>query len=278
MRRAAISASRAKDFKQCPLMFRYRTIDRLAESPRPEAVRGTLVHAVLERLFDLPAHDRTEGAALNLVDPQWASLLSGQPELLTLFATEVEVDAWLAQVRALVSNYFRMENPRRLEPAERERLVEVEIGDGILLRGYIDRVDRALNGATRIVDYKTGKSPSERFSADALFQMRFYALMLWRLEGVAPSRLQLVYLGDGRTLTLDPDEPDLERFQAGVEALWRQIEETALSGEFPARRSALCPWCSFQAVCPVFGGEVPPVSPEGISDLLGVRRAATPGG
>ena len=33
---AALSPSRAKDFKQCPLLFRFRVIDRLAEPPSPE--------------------------------------------------------------------------------------------------------------------------------------------------------------------------------------------------------------------------------------------------
>ena len=43
----------------CPLLFRYRTIDRLPQPPSSAAARGTLVHAVLERLFDLPAAERT---------------------------------------------------------------------------------------------------------------------------------------------------------------------------------------------------------------------------
>ena len=50
----ALSPSRAADFKQCPLLFRFRTIDKLEGPPSPAAARGTLVHAVLEHLFDLP--------------------------------------------------------------------------------------------------------------------------------------------------------------------------------------------------------------------------------
>lgn len=273
-----MSPSRAKDFQQCPLKFRYRTVDRLPEEPSPAALRGTLVHAVLEGLFDLPAAGRTEDAALALLDPQWAALVARDPDLLRLFSGQADLDGWLAQGRVLVSTYFRMENPRRLEPAERERLIEVEIADGILLRGYIDRVDRAATGAIRLVDYKTGRSPSERFSAEALFQMRFYALMIWRLEGRAPARLQLVYLGDGRTLTLDPHAEDLAVFEGSLRSLWCRIEATARSGDFPARRSALCPWCSFQPLCPVFGGEVPALPEEGLNALLEVRRPATAGG
>ena len=46
----ALSPSRAADFKACPLLFKFRTIDRLPEPPDPSRARGTIVHAVLERL------------------------------------------------------------------------------------------------------------------------------------------------------------------------------------------------------------------------------------
>ncbi|GAB3936810.1 hypothetical protein GCM10027614_13920 [Micromonospora vulcania] len=57
--RASLSPSRAADFKTCPLLYRFRSIDRLPERTTMEQARGTLVHAVLERLFDLPAPGRT---------------------------------------------------------------------------------------------------------------------------------------------------------------------------------------------------------------------------
>ena len=56
---ASLSPSRASDFMQCPLLYRFRVIDRLPEKPSEAATRGTLVHAVLERLFDAPAAERT---------------------------------------------------------------------------------------------------------------------------------------------------------------------------------------------------------------------------
>src|SRR5262244_143201 len=51
----SLSPSRAADFMVCPLLYRFRVIDRIPELPSPVAARGTVVHAVLERLFDLPA-------------------------------------------------------------------------------------------------------------------------------------------------------------------------------------------------------------------------------
>ncbi|MGH3335969.1 MAG: PD-(D/E)XK nuclease family protein, partial [Nocardioides sp.] len=44
----ALSPSRAGDFMSCPLLYRFRTIDRLPEPSSPDAVRGSLIHKVLE--------------------------------------------------------------------------------------------------------------------------------------------------------------------------------------------------------------------------------------
>src|SRR5580698_6729859 len=77
----SLSPSRAADFMTCPLLYRFRVIDRLPEPPSPAAARGTLVHAVLERLFDEPPAGRTPVTARALLAPQWDRLLAEEPEL-----------------------------------------------------------------------------------------------------------------------------------------------------------------------------------------------------
>jgi putative RecB family exonuclease len=245
----------------CPLLYRFRAVDRLPEAADPLATRGTLVHWVLERLFDEPAACRTIERAAELLPPAWESLLAERPELAEMFANgdaPMTFDDWLLSAKALLQTYFNLEDPRRLEPAQREVLVEVELVDGVRLRGFIDRVDVAPTGQTRIVDYKTGKAPSELFEDKALFQLKFYALVLWRQGGSIPTLLQLLYLGDGQILRYSPDEADLLATERKVRALWAAIERALAAQEFPARRSRLCDWCSHQALCPEFGGTPPP--------------------
>ncbi|MEE6273259.1 RecB family exonuclease [Georgenia wangjunii] len=270
-RRAALSPSRAKDFQQCPLLFRFRAVDRLPEPPSPAAARGTLVHTVLERLFDLPAAGREPAAALQLLEPAWREMQEERPEVLAMFATPEEATVWLEQARTLLGTYFTVENPQRLEPAERELRVETELASGVLLRGFVDRLDVAPNGAVRVVDYKTGRSPKPQYSGEALFQMRFYGLMLWRMNGTPPRRLQLVYLSDGRVLTLDPTEEDLLATERQIESIWEGITRAARAGHFTPRRSRLCDWCSFQSLCPEFGGTPPPLPADGVAHLLGAE-------
>lgn len=82
----ALSPSRASDFKTCPLLYRFRAIDRIPERPTRDQVKGTLVHAVLEHLFDLPADQRVYEVAADMVEPRWAALTERDPELAALFA------------------------------------------------------------------------------------------------------------------------------------------------------------------------------------------------
>jgi len=256
-----LSPSRAADFKTCPLLYRLRAIDRLPERPSPDAARGTLVHAVLERLFDLPAPERTPQTAEELVGPQWERLLAERAELAELFAEGLSPAEFEADARRLLAGYFAVEDPRRFEPAARETLVEARLGDELLLRGYVDRLDVAPGGEVRVVDYKSGGAPREAFEARALFQLKFYALVLWRTRGSVPRVLRLLYLKDAEVCDYAPDAEELLRFERTLLALWRAIERATTERDFRPKPSRLCGWCSHQALCPAFGG-VPPPFPE----------------
>ena len=258
----SLSPSRAGDFLTCPLLYRFRVIDRLPEPPSPAAARGTLVHAVLERLFDKPAPTRTLDAARSLLEPEWSRLLAADPELATLFDDDGEQAAWLAEAGRMLHSYFSLEDPRRLEPAHRELCVEAELSSGLRLRGYIDRLDVAPGGAIRIVDYKTGGAPPPEFEARALFQMKFYALTLWRSQGQVPRLLQLMYLGSGEIVRYAPDESDLLATERKVEALWRAIDRARVNQDWRPRPGRICDWCAHKPICPAFGGTPPPLPAE----------------
>ncbi len=255
----SLSPSRAGDFMTCPLLYRFRVIDRLPEPPGPAAARGTLVHAVLERLFDLPAAQRGPEAAAALIEPEWDRLVAAEPELAGLPSGDGGRARWFAQAREMLARYFTLEDPTRIEPAHRELHVQVVLPSGLRLRGYIDRLDVSAAGDVRIVDYKTGTAPRADFEARALFQMRFYAVVLWRSRGIVPRQLQLIYLGNGEIVRQAPDEAGLRATERQIEALWKAIERATVTGDWRHRPGRLCSWCSHQERCPAFGGTPPPL-------------------
>ena len=165
----ALSPSRAGDFMACPLLYRFRTIDKLPEPFSPDAVRGTVVHKVLENLFDLAAVDRTPERARDLLVPAWEELLAAEPELAEMLPNGGAVvrvgveegtgqgawlEEWFDSCRDVLDRYFTLEDPRRLEPAERELYVETVLDSRLLLRGFVDRLDVSPDGLIRVVDYK----------------------------------------------------------------------------------------------------------------------------
>ena len=306
-RRPALSPSRAADFKQCPLLYRFRAIDRLPEVPGRAQVRGTLVHAVLERLYALPAAERVPDAARALVAPAWAQLRAAEPDLAAaLFGDGAGAAAppipdlpapespapdtaapdaaatWLAGVDPLLDAYFALEDPRLLEPQAVEQLVEVELESGLLLRGYVDRIDPVGSagdagandaGGYRVVDYKTGSAPRPVAEARALFQMKFYALVLLLLRGRAPRELRLMYLNGPVTLHYVPDEEQLLRFGRTLEAMWTAIRAAGATGDFRPNPGPSCAWCSHRALCPAWDG-VPPPYPGWPTDTSGAAADA----
>ncbi|OBI53366.1 RecB family exonuclease [Mycobacterium sp. E787] len=258
--RPALSPSRAADFKQCPLLYRFRAIDRLPEAPSTAQLRGSLVHAALEQLYGLPAGMRGPDAAGSLVEPAWDRVIAAEPDLAGGVGPEARAQL-LAEARELLAGYYRLEDPTRFDPQSCEERVEVELADGTLLRGFIDRIDVAATGEVRVVDYKTGKAPpAARALAEfkAMFQMKFYAVALLRSRGVLPTRLRIIYLADGQVLDYAPDHDELLRFEKTLMAIWRAIQSAAPTGDFRANPSRLCEWCAHRQHCPTFGGTPPP--------------------
>lgn len=251
-------------------MFRLRVVDRVPEPPSAAATLGTLVHAVLEELYDLPAGERTPAAATAMVDPLWRAMIAADPDLANLHVDAAAEAAWLDDARSRVERYFTLENPQRLEPAAREEFVQWQLEDGPLLRGIIDRVDVAPDGSIRIIDYKSGKTPLPQYGQAATFQMRFYALLVERLRGRRPAILQLLYLRDGGTVVMRPTDEDLDKIQHEIRELWNDILSAARSGNFRTQKSKLCGWCSFQDLCPEFGGQAPELDPAAVEKVLGV--------
>ncbi|MHB8219175.1 MAG: RecB family exonuclease [Acidimicrobiales bacterium] len=253
----SLSPSKVSAFTECPLAFRLSVIDRLPEPPSPAAVKGTLVHSVLEGLmWNHPPGRRTRAAAADELDSAWRALHT-DPEFLQLALPEAQAEAFRADAASLVDNYFELEDPDSVDAVGVELGMEVQIGP-MRLRGIIDRLDRNAEGDLVVIDYKTGRAPSARFEHSRLGGVHIYALLCRELLGRAPVEVRLLYLRDPVAIAAAPSDQTV-RGQAGrTTAVWSAIERACSREDFRPRRSPLCRFCHFQDMCPEFGGQPPP--------------------
>ena len=290
-RRPSLSPSRAADFKTCPLLYRFRTIDRLPERKSLAAVRGTLVHSVLERLYDLPAAQRTvrprrscssrpgPSSARSRASPSCSPSRRTTARRPRPSAPE-SVEAWLLSAGKLVEKYFTLEDPTP-HPAARPRGTRrghaARRAAAARLRRPARRRPERRAAGRRLQDRRV---PREAFEGKALFQMKFYALVLWRTRGVVAAQLKLLYL---RTATRSPTRPTRRSWSASSApslAIWAAIERAVATGDFRPNKTRLCDWCDHQALCPSFGRHSPAVPGRGrggrrLADPAADRRAAT---
>lgn len=249
---SSLSPSKLSTFRSCGLHFRFTSVEGLPEAPTLATSRGTLVHAALEQLFKLPASERLPEIGSDCVDSAFAQYRD-HPEWTGLELDEEAEQRVLSEAKALVDNYFELEDPRDVSPIGIELKVEAKV-EGLLLRGIIDRLD-LVDGELVVTDYKTGSAPGDSHARTRMTGVHLYSLMCEKFFGRRPVRVQLLHLAEPVAIVAEPTEQSTRGLERRVTAVWAAIEQACESGNFAPRRSALCDWCSFQAYCPAFGGD-----------------------
>jgi putative RecB family exonuclease len=245
-----LSPSRAGDFKTCPQLFKFRSIDRIPEPISIHQARGTTAHLALQRLFDHPGHMRTPDTLYDLFRQAWTEI-RGDDEFEGLFDDLEEERKWGIDSLRLLANYFAIEDPTTFDPADRE-LDMLEELDGMVIRGILDRLDRDPDGRLVITDYKTGKAPPENYALPAFFALKIYALLIRNRLEETPTELRLLYLNGPTLYRLPVDDRQLDAMHGQLRALWNAINRAMETGSFPARRGPLCDWCSYREICPAW--------------------------
>jgi len=249
----SLSPSKVASFKDCALAFRFANIDRLPEPPSPAATKGTLVHRALELLFCEPAPTRTLPTALACLDRARAEMAT-DAEFVGLRLDEEAATQFAADVEVLVRRYFTLEDPSTVHPIGMELRLETKVGS-LTLRGIIDRLELDADGGLVVTDYKSGRVPGVMHEQSRLGGVHFYAFLCERVLGRRPSRIQLLYLSEPVAIVTEPSAQSIRGLEQRTAAIWKAVERACANDDFRPRPSPLCNWCSFQDLCPAFGGD-----------------------
>jgi len=243
------SPSSLSTWEQCPKRFYYEKIEgRRSASTEPQ-MRGNFVHEVLEELLTLEPGYRTLDNAKALTRGLWDSTWSEKVSILHMSDKDLHAFRWTSWW--CVENYFKIEDPREIEPLGLEVKVEGRI-DGVPIFGIVDRWTATPSGKIVISDYKTGKVPKSQYSAEKKLQIMIYADLIEQQTGREASKMELLYVKDGKKVTYKPTKELRQRTSDTLVTAWDAMSVACETEVFPTQTGPLCNWCDFKPECPAF--------------------------
>lgn len=242
-----ISYSSLDTYRNCPLKYKFREIDRIPEPKSKEAVFGTLVHAVLKFAHTPALLPPTLEQALDYFSKGWNS---------EVYDNEMEERAAFAQGVTIIQNYYEKNLIADYTIIDLESRFAIEIGDEEtgkhIVSGIIDRIDKTKDGY-EIIDYKTTRKMPSQDKVDNDIQLSIYLRAflnrypkeIGRLDKITVS---LYYLKHGVKLSSTRTREQLETLEKTFLDVIKCIEE----GKFDPILSPLCDWCGYQKICPLW--------------------------
>jgi len=229
-----LSASAIKTYESCSRKYYYTYIDRQPKKEWAHLELGNFVHDVLEHF-----HKK----AVSAPREQWASLVG---ELCESISTKYNLIAKdVIRAREMLIWYLSIVFEQGLPPVlANEQSFNIQLDEGLVVRGYIDRIDQHSEDEFEIVDYKTGKS---KYLDD--FQLLIYGLYLLNKEPHLESfKGSYLVLGEEKEISYKFTRTDVERCVDKIKLVADRIRSEV---SWEPKPQFLCRFCDFRAICPI---------------------------
>ena len=253
------SYSKMEVFKNCPLQYRYKYIEKKYSQDTSIALElGSLCHYVLEQKGKMIVSGETvDYEKLNDI------LMNGVTE------TDEKTKEKLLGVNQLKRKYFEVwheaDNASGASYDEKIKLFDKVLHDEmedtdwkptyfekpfefvwdnkVVLKGFIDRIDTK-DGQYRTVDYKTSKKVYEQSKLATSLQFGVYALAILNEFGVLPieSEYRFILIDDKQYALTKGWE---NRLIKAMDKVFGDIEASEKKSVFVPKPSPLCHWCNF---------------------------------
>ncbi len=244
-------------FENCPKQYSFRYIEKLeVASEGIEAFVGKRVHEILERLYRFVADGMLPSLERVLYRYQQNFEAEYDAEKVRIAREDTEAASYRAEGARGIENYYRRHYPFDADKTlglEHPLQFTLDADGRYAVRGIIDRVVRAKDGALEIHDYKTARRVPRQQDLDKDRQLGLYEIGLRKLWNEAgPVRLVWHYvLSDQQRIS----ERSEEQREALCAKTARAIDQIRAETAFAPKPSGLCGWCEYRAHCPAFAEE-----------------------
>jgi putative RecB family exonuclease len=166
-------------------------------------------------------------------------------------------DKQIEESKKLLKRYYDKIDKNEPDVYHTEKYFEIDLGDGLWLKGYIDRIDRISENTFKIVDYKTSKAA---YPIDKNDQLNIYAIGFKKTLDKEDVEIfkQLDFLKIGKTSPPDPagqkhnndeDKEILDRIRAIGQEIRSKIKTDKEEKDWTPTDNDFCWCCDFKDTC-----------------------------
>jgi CRISPR/Cas system-associated exonuclease Cas4 (RecB family) len=209
---------------------------KIPTGPQPALTFGNIMHQCARRYFEL----RRQGPVkFEQLQAHFEQIWKGAG-----FEDDYQEQAYkkagLEQLRVFVT---RHETVTTL-PIAAEAHFALDLGD-VVLEGRIDQINPLPDHSVELVDYKTGRPPSQK-DADKSLQLTVYALAARDQMRLNPTRLTFYSLTNNEPVRTVRTPKDLDAVISEIREVAGQIRKQL----FPPKPGFACKYCDYVLICP----------------------------
>jgi CRISPR/Cas system-associated exonuclease Cas4 (RecB family) len=248
----AYSHSAISTYENCPLKYKFSYIDRVSP-PRKniEAFLGIRVHESLEKLYRDMLYEKmcTLEELITFYNEKWNKEMHGNIHTTKNYDSE----NYCKMGERYLTDYYNTYQPfSDGQTIALEKRIFFPLDDTHWIVGVIDRITEK-DGVFEVHDYKTSLYFPTKKDVHSDCQLALYALALDYLYDIKNIELVWHYLAFNKEIRIK--KPSYEDAREIILKKIELIEENKQNENFQPKESSLCPYCSYQPLCPLFKHE-----------------------
>ncbi|MFA4911437.1 MAG: ATP-dependent DNA helicase [Desulfobacteria bacterium] len=236
-----ITFSALDTYDKCPLKFKYSFIYKIPRKSTINMRVGSLLHRVLEHFHK--NYTRKEASVediLRLFEDAWK--MSRLPD-------SIQWRQFKEKATTGLTDYFDDFKLDSNKPEYFERPFTLKVGKH-RVKGRVDRIDITETGGYELIDYKTGRTRTQR-EVDSDLQLSVYSLGAIEAWNIKPERASYCFLIENKRVSVSHRDEQLE----GAREKILELAEGILAENFePKPDYQNCRYCDYQILCGV--GEI----------------------
>jgi len=266
------SYSQFEAYERCPYQYRFDNILRVPKRGNFQMSFGKTMHSTLQKILQIVKQAGEKKQDSLFESPLLGGVaaprgrggleLDDKKELINLdeclkiyeeswidewYETEANKNKYHEKGKEIVKVFYEQQqnNWPKVLFLEKDFALRMKVdGEGITIKGKIDRIDEMPDGKLKIVDYKTGK-PKEKLEFNEKAQLLIYQQAVKEVFRQEVGALCYRYLTDNSEIEFLGKEKDFVKLDEKISATIRAIR----AGEFPATPGMQCKFCDYSGIC-----------------------------